>query len=316
MQYLVYILTLFGVINLYFKLAVRFNIIDKPCERSSHNIPIIRGGGIIFPIGLLFWFMVTGFQYPWFFAGLILISLVSFLDDLKQIAFWKRLLIQIAAIILLLIQFELDPGPWWFWSFAIFAGIGIVNAFNFMDGINGMTTGYSFSVLLGLWIVNNYQVSFVDNELLYSVGGGIIVFGFYNFRSQARCFAGDVGSVSISFILLFLLLRLLFTSGNLFYSMFLVVYGVDTFLTIFYRLIHRENIFNPHRKHLYQLLANEYKISHLIVSTCYTFIQLIINFSVILAFNRLSFFYTLILSMSIVIILFGCYHAVKSKIEG
>ena len=313
MVYLLYILILFVLINLYFRLATRFNIVDKPCERSSHTRPVLRGGGIIFPLGILLWFLCTGFQHPWFFAGLMLISIISFIEDLSHLTLWIRLLAQIAAIVLLSVPLELSPFPWWVWMLALFITTGIINAFNFMDGINGITASYSLSVLIGLWIVNNYQVHFMGNDLLYAAALAVALFGFYNFRTHARCFAGDVGSVSISFILVFITGRLVLTSGNPFYLMFLCIYGVDPFLTIVYRLIRRENIFEAHRSHLYQMLANESGISHLKVSSGYAIVQLIINFIIIALINHLSYFYMLLVSIGIIMALSVGYIVIKSR---
>ena len=101
----------------------------------------------------------------------------------------------------------------------------------------------------------------------------LLVFNFFNFRVKARCFAGDVGSVSIAFILLFILGRLMWLTQDVRWIVFLVVYGVDTVLTIIHRLILRENISEPHRKHAYQLLANELKWNHLSVSFLYMILQ-------------------------------------------
>ena len=313
MTYLFYVVLLLVILNLYFWVADHYKIIDKPNERSSHAKPVLRGGGIVFPAGITLWFVWSGFQFPWFFAGLILISVISFLDDLKQVPFWFRLVFQMAAILLLLMQLELSPWPWWLWALTIFTATGIINAFNFMDGINGITSGYSLSALIGLWIVNNYQAPFVSNDLLYATSLAVALFGFYNFRIRARCFAGDVGAISISFILVFLLIKLILVTANPFYMMFLVVYGIDTFLTMVYRLIRRENIFEAHRNHLYQILANESGISHVKVSIGYVLVQLIINFLIIAAINQLSYIYMILLSIGIIFILAVFYFFVKTK---
>lgn len=313
MSYLFYVIILFVVLNLYFRVADHFNIIDKPNERSSHAKPVLRGGGIVFPLGIALWFVWSGFQFPWFFAGLMLISLISFLDDVMQVPFWFRLVFHMAAILLLLMQLELTPWPWWLWALTIFTATGIINAFNFMDGINGITSGYSLSALIGLWIVNNYQAPFISNDLIYATTLAVALFGFYNFRIRAKCFAGDVGAISISFILVFLLIKLILATANPFYMVFLVVYGVDTFLTIVYRMIHHENIFMAHRNHLYQILANESGISHLKVSISYVLVQLIINLVIIASINQLSYIYMIFLSSGIIFILAVFYFFVKKK---
>jgi len=311
MPYLFYLLLLFALINLYFLVATRYHIVDRPGDRSSHNRPVLRGGGVIIPLGIVLWFIWSGFQYPWFFAGLMLVSLVSFLEDLSHVNRGIRFLTQLAAIILLTMQFELPFLPWWGWALMLFTAIGIINAFNFMDGINGITAGYSLSALVGLWIVNNYQAPFIPNDLLYATGLAMALFSFYNFRNHARCFAGDVGPVAISFILVFLLGKLILTTGNMAYLMFLIIYGVDTFITIIKRMMRHENIIEPHRQHLYQLLTNESGISHVKVSTGYTIAQLLINLLVIVLAGQLSVSYQLLVSIGITGGLAAVYVIVK-----
>ena len=312
MTYLLYILILFVLINLFFRLATRFNIVDEPLDRSSHLRPVIRGAGVIIPLGILLWFAWSGFQYPWFLTGLLLISFISFLDDLSHVLRWIRLLTQLLAMSLLMMQLGLTPLPWWAWVLVLFMASGIFNAFNFMDGINGITAAYSLSALFGLWIVNNYQCHFVYNDLIFAAILAIVVFGFYNFRSHARCFAGDVGPIAVSFILVFLTAKLIITSGNICYSMFLCIYGVDTFFTIVKRFIRGENIFEPHRQHLYQVLTNEKGISQLKISSAYAIVQLIINFIIIALIYRWSYFYITLLSTMIIVLSSACYLWIKS----
>jgi len=260
----------------YVNLADRFNIIDKPNNRSSHSKNTIRGGGIIFPIAALIWFIWSGFHYPMFFAGLSLISLISFWDDISPLSATIRLTVQLTAIFLIFMELGIYLLPWWAWLIILILATGIINAFNFMDGINGITGGYSLSVLSGIWLVNNYLQEFIANEFIYSIGISLLVFGFYNFRKKAICFAGDVGSVSIAFILTYILAKLILQTNNPIYILFLSIYGIDTISTIIYRLWKKENIFEAHRKHLYQLLSNELKIPQLRVAFVYSALQLLI----------------------------------------
>jgi UDP-N-acetylmuramyl pentapeptide phosphotransferase/UDP-N-acetylglucosamine-1-phosphate transferase len=171
--------------------------------------------------------------------------------------------------------------PWGVWIPVMVIAAGIINAYNFMDGINGITAAYSIAVLTGLWIVNNYQIEFIGNDFIYYVLISILVFSIYNFRTKAKCFAGDVGSISMAYIVVFLLAKLIIESGNWLYILFLSIYGTDTFSTIIHRLIHRENIFVAHRRHLYQLLVNELHISHLRVAALYALGQLSIFLSIV-----------------------------------
>ena len=136
-----------------------------------------------------------------------------------------------------------------------------------MDGINGITGGYSLVILAALAYVNKEVVTFVEADFIYTVICSVLVFCFFNFRKKAKCFAGDVGSVSIAFILLFLIGRLIIETEDFSWIVLLSVYGVDSVLTIIHRLMLHENIGLPHRKHLYQIMANELKIPHVMVSS-------------------------------------------------
>ncbi|MEX2437623.1 MAG: glycosyltransferase family 4 protein [Candidatus Babeliales bacterium] len=265
----------------YFKLANRLNIIDQPNERSSHTRSTLRGGGVIFYVGALLFFIWSGFQYPWFFAGLSLITLVSFTDDFSGVPNRIRIGIHLLSVGLMFSEIGLLDETWWLVGVALVVTIGIINAYNFMDGINGITGGYSFVVLAGLGYVNTFQVAYAPNELILFTLLSLLVFNIFNFRPNARCFAGDVGSVSMAFIILFLLASLMLSTQNLIYILFLAVYGVDSVLTIVIRLWNRENIFRPHRSHLYQRMANEGGFPHILVSLYYMAVQAMICIVVI-----------------------------------
>ena len=313
MIYLILFAVFFLLINVYFKIAARFNIIDKPNARSSHSAITIRGGGIIFINGALAYFILSEFQFPWFIAGLLLISCISLVDDIKTVSRNLRLIVQFAAVLLLFYQLNLFSFPWWIWIITLVITIGIINAYNFMDGINGITGGYSLGVLTSLWLANNYRFAFVDNQFIYFTGIALLVFNVYNFRTKARCFAGDVGSVSIAFILIFLLAKLILSSGNIMYLFFLTLYGIDSVLTIIHRLYLKENIFEPHRKHFYQVLANEAKILHINISAGYTILQTLINVLIVFMIDSFSMATQWIAIFLLVIILSAVYIVFKRK---
>jgi len=276
MNYVFIFLLLFVAELAYFKVANHFNIIDKPNQRSSHTRITLRGGGVVFYIGALLYFVLQGFQYPWFFGGLTMLSLISFADDVRPQSSKLRLLVHFTAMGLMFYQWGLFELPWYFSVCALVVSTGILNAYNFMDGINGITGGYSLVVAGALLYINIYRVQFIDNELIYYVILSLLVFNYFNFRTKARCFAGDVGSISIAFILLFLLGKLIIATNDISYIVLLGVYGVDTVLTIIRRLLLKENIFEAHRKHVYQLLANEMKMPHVWVSSLYASLQALI----------------------------------------
>ena len=265
----------------YFRIADRYNIIDKPNMRSSHTTITLRGGGIIFLLSAWIYAACFAPDYPWFLAGLSLVGLVSFADDIRSLSDRVRLVAQFAAMFMMFYQFGiLHPHDWWIVLAALIVCVGIINAYNFMDGINGMTGGYSLAVLLPL-IYLNYQYDFIDRAFLYVTGLGLLVFCFFNFRRKAKCFAGDVGSVSMAFILLFALGLLILKTANPAYIVLLAVYGADSVLTICHRIKLRENLGEAHRKHAYQIMANELHISHVKVSLFYMILQLAISFGMI-----------------------------------
>lgn len=277
--YLISFFVLFIVMLVYLKIANRFNIVDKPNNRSSHEVVTIRGGGIVFPISILMYFVLSGFQYPIFVAAIFIISAISFVDDIKPLNTSIRLVIQFISIVLVIVQLFPDI-PFLFIPLVLFILLGGVNAYNFMDGINGITGAYSL-VLLCTFCYLNQSLSFVDNDLIVFGLLSVLLFLIFNFRTKALCFSGDVGSLSIALFVLFLLFKLIIVTGEPIYALFLMVYGIDSGFTLISRKLKGENIFEPHRTHLYQLLVHLKGYSHLFVSFLYSFIQLGINYLII-----------------------------------
>jgi UDP-GlcNAc:undecaprenyl-phosphate/decaprenyl-phosphate GlcNAc-1-phosphate transferase len=280
MVYLFIIVVLIISELLYFKVANYFNIIDKPNSRSSHIDITIRGGGIVFWLSSIIYFVYSGCEYTYFFIGLTIVSIVSFLDDIFTLSNKYRLIIQFIAIGLMLWQLNLNT-PIWLFIGLLIACVGILNAYNFMDGINGITGGYSLVNLISLLFVNNYFTKFIENEFIIFIILGVVVFNFFNFRKRAKCFAGDIGSVSIAFIIIFLLIKLVLQTNQYIYILFLSLYGIDTVFTLVVRIWLKENIFKAHNKHFFQLLVNKSGFSHLQVSILYSIVQLFINLFVI-----------------------------------
>jgi len=289
----------------YFRVADRFNIIDKPNLRSSHTSITLRGGGIVFLFGAWIFAAFFGLNYGWFLLGLTLIGLVSFIDDIHSLPDSLRLAVQFTAIFLMFYQFDiLNWGDWWIVLIALIVCVGITNAYNFMDGINGITGGYSLAVLAPL-VYLNQQLNFIDMPFLYVTGLSLLVFCFFNFRRKAKCFAGDVGSITMAFILLFALGKLILQTGDFSYIIFLAVYGADSVLTICHRILLHENLGEAHRKHAYQLMANELKVPHIQVSLLYIVIQTAISFGMILCpLNHYAYLGITILLLMITYLLF------------
>ncbi|RYE11956.1 MAG: UDP-GlcNAc--UDP-phosphate GlcNAc-1-phosphate transferase, partial [Rickettsiales bacterium] len=141
------LIILFLVELFYFKIAKHYCIIDKPNHRSSHTQITIRGGGVIFSIATIFYSIYTKFQYPYFISGLFLISLISFLDDIKELSSKIRILIHLVAVVLMFVQIDMFTLPNYLILLGLIFVIGVINAINFMDGINGITGGYGLITL-------------------------------------------------------------------------------------------------------------------------------------------------------------------------
>ena len=276
---------------LYFRIAGKFNIIDKPNERSSHSSIVLRGGGVIFSLSMVAWAVMMAVEGNWtvvegylpFLAGLLIVAVVSFVDDVRSLPDSVRLVAQFVAMALMFWSMGIMHwNMWWIVAIALVVCVGATNVINFMDGINGITAGYSMAVLLPL-IVWNHDLHFVEPSFLIVAALGVLVFCIFNFRPEgkAKCFAGDVGSISIAFIMLFAIGRLVVMTQDVTYLIFLLVYGVDGCLTICHRILLHENLGEAHRKHAYQLMANELKIGHVKVSLVYMAMQLAVSFGFI-----------------------------------
>ena len=302
MYYIIILVLLFLAELFYFRIADKCNIIDKPNERSSHTRITLRGGGIIFYFGVLAYFLTSHFEYPWFMLALTLITFISFVDDIRSTSQVLRLVFHFSAMALMFYQWGLFSLPWWTLFVALIVCTGIINAYNFMDGINGITGGYSLVVLVALAYINEAVVPFVEQDFILTVLCSVFVFNFFNFRKRAKCFAGDVGSVCIAFVLLFFIGKLVIRTEDFSWIILLAVYGVDSVLTIIHRLMLHENIGLPHRKHMYQLMANELKIPHVGVSLIYMGAQALVILGYF-CFVRYGYWYLL----GIIVLLSGIY---------
>lgn len=267
-----------GAELLYLKLARHFRLFDVPNERSLHQTPTtVRGGGIIIYLAVLTTVLAGTFHQLWFFGGLTLVVLVSFLDDIDGVPVRFRLFVQLIAISLLLIQTGTFPASWWVFAGLLFLGVAVINTCNFMDGSNGMTACYSLVTVGTLWYLQWDELASSWSVLYPSVLVALLVFSFFNARPNAICFAGDVGSIGIGFILLYGLLTVVNEHHTYLPLLLLAVYGTDSLLTIICRIRQGQNIFQAHRSHVYQLLVRQWGWSHLRVAAGYAFMQASVN---------------------------------------
>jgi len=296
LTYLIITAILLVVELVYFRIADKCNIIDKPNERSSHKTVVLRGGGIIYMLGIWLYAAFFGLDMWPFLLGLTLVAGISFVDDIRSLPDSVRLVFQFAAMALMFQCWGiLNWESWWIVILGLIFCVGITNAYNFMDGINGINGGYTFAVLIPLALVNGLGSlsslssveGFMDERLLIVAMLANLVFCFFNYRpkGKAKCFAGDVGSVGAAFIVIFALGKLILSTGDFTYIVFLAVYGVDTVLTIMHRIMLHENLGEAHRKHAFQLMANELGMEHTVVSAIYTVLQLVICAGMILIPN-------------------------------
>ena len=315
-KYITIAILLLLVELVYFSIANHFNIIDKPNERSSHSRIVLRGGGIIFLIGAWIWSAFFGFQYPWFLAAVTLAAGISFVDDIRSLPDSVRLLVQFIAMGLMFYQLDMiHANLWWAVILALIVCVGATNIYNFMDGINGITSGYSLAVLVPLLLMNetpgkagNDVGGFVERSFIIVSILSVLVFCYFNFRpkNKAKCFAGDVGSVGIAFILLFLIGCLVMKTGDITWLIFLIVYGVDGCCTIVHRIMLHEHLGEAHRKHAYQIMANELKMSHVTVSLVYMAIQLVISLVMVYLIPNTAFAHWVYL-IAVTVALAGAY---------
>lgn len=289
MQYTILGIILMIIMLLYFKVADRFNIIDKPNQRSSHTEITLRGGGVIFWLAALLYFAQNVQANFFFFTGITLVSLVSFWDDIQSLSNKIRISIHFLSITLIFFDLNLFAlVPIWTVLVSYVLAIGIINAYNFMDGINGITGLYTLVVMGALLYVNTKIQLFTDGVFIIYAMIASLVFLFFNYRKKAKCFAGDVGSIAIAFWIIYLVLKLILATETLIWLLFLAVYGVDAVCTILHRLYLKQNIFEAHRLHLYQVLSNEYKIQHRLVSLLYGLAQIGISLIVVFLYQKVQ----------------------------
>lgn len=281
MEYIIIAVILLVAELVYFRIADRFNIIDKPNARSSHTKVVLRGGGVIFTIALWIWSIWYGFPEPWLLVAVTLAAGVSFVDDIHSLPDSLRLVVQFAAMIMILYPVAMNTEfPLWV-KLAILVGalifsVGGTNIFNFMDGINGITAGYALAMVIPLYLLN-LKYAFMDGSLLVVMGLSLLIFSLFNYRTKARCFAGDVGSIGMALFLVFCVSRLMYVTGDVTWIVLYLLYSVDGVLTVCHRIMLHENLGKAHRKHVYQLMANELKMPHVVVSTIYMVLQLVVS---------------------------------------
>lgn len=281
--YLIYFSFLYaGMILLYIMIARKLQLTDVPSLRSSHKDITITGAGFVFPIAFFLPLAFTGefIHYRSTLTGLLLISLVSFSDDLKSVHPIIRVTVQVIAVSLLLWQtgglFKMKP---WQVVPGFILVVGIINSYNFMDGINGMNALYSIAMIGILWILKISGIYFLPVlPVFYSLISALVAFSLFNVRKKAICFSGDVGSISIAYIISLMIIQVMISTDSAVWILLFGVYGLDSVGTIVLRIIRGEKVWMPHRTHFYQYLVNERNCPHLQVSLMYASLQFLLSF--------------------------------------
>ena len=308
MHYIIITLFMFSLELIYFRIADKYNIIDKPNHRSSHSSITLRGGGIIFPIAVLIAFLAGYVDWAVTLA-VLLVAIVSFIDDIKPLSQLPRFGSHIVAVLLVAYELHLFQEAFWVLPLVLVLLIGWINAFNFMDGINGITVLYGLVAIASFSVLPIHETSF---PLLITMGLSCLVFGFFNVRQKAKTFAGDVGSISMAVFLGYFLFKTIVETGQIGYMLFFSIYGIDAIITILYRIKKRENILEAHRSHLYQFLANEWGYSHIGISVVYAVVQLLVNGIVVSLDKRGEM--TILNSLLILFLLIFAYLVIRALV--
>lgn len=280
--YILIAILLFAAELIYLPIARKYRIGDKVTQRSSHKTYRITGGGFIFWLGAVIFAAIYHQSLPptfyYMLIGATLLAVVSFTDDMIDLSPGLRLFVQTLVVGVIFSQF-LATDNFDIFLIALICGVGLINAFNFMDGINGMMSTYSL-VTLGTLIYSYSklpEMPCAPKPFMITLMISVAIFSIFNFRKKAVCFAGDVGSIVMGFFITYLMVQLIIFTADASYLVFLMVYAVDTVYTIFQRLFMGENILMPHRHHLYQIMTNKWGKSHCLTSIAYAGVQLAIN---------------------------------------
>ena len=245
--------------------GIFFNIgfVDKPNARSNHKKPIPLGGGIsvIFTIVIFSYFMLP----QWSMINTIIVILlfsISILDDVLNINILGRLCVHLICAFLYVsiylksyfleyLDVSIIELKIFFFPFGILFVAWFINAFNFMDGIDGITSVYSISILISLIFL--YQIIGAgSNSFHFLLLGSMIGFLIFNWQ-PAKIFLGDAGSVPIGFLIAHLLIEMAFKGFWVSALILPLYYLMDTSITILYRGITKQRLWKPHSDHFYQL---------------------------------------------------------------
>lgn len=325
MIYVIVILLLLAFEFLYIRVASKRENLFEPAWKETaggerdgvqKEWVTIRGGGIVFWFASLILAIITpGNLTLWFFVGVTLVALVGFIDDYRGASTWLQLILHLVAMtIAFYVANAFQTITWWNILAAYIIFLGVLYAFKFMDDVNGMTGLYSLAVLIPLMYVNRFEEPFVHVDFLRYPFLAAVIFLMFNYRKRAASTAGAVGGMSIAFWIGFLLLLLIVKTGKIIWLSFLLVYGVDVILTLLHRTYIKKPIFGPEKLHFYQILGNELRMDHRVVSFLYFIVQLGCSALIIALYpslGQLIFWILLLLLMGLYVLKFRLIKVVK-----
>ncbi|WP_420265611.1 MraY family glycosyltransferase [Candidatus Magnetominusculus dajiuhuensis] len=267
----------------------KFSLIDNPHQRSSHTRPTPRGGGI----GIWIAFIVIGFLFNKdnhyrLIAIPCLIGLIGIVEDRFHISQIWRMAIQIILSFLSIYPHnKSDILSLLLLSLWVIFIVGTANFYNFMDGINGIATlagicGFGLMAFFSCYFTIEHTITIMSIALICGCAGFLPL----NFPT-ARVFMGDVGSLLLGFTFALFIAKLSVNiSAFLCMIMFMCMFYADALVTLFYRWKRKENLMQPHRRHMYQYLSNELGLPHWKVALIYAGIQFIFGSCALLAYTK------------------------------
>jgi Fuc2NAc and GlcNAc transferase len=266
--------------------GTNLSLMDHPNERSSHKTVTPKGGGIGILAAFLFCSLYTKISY-WLWFPALSVSLLGLFSDRFEISPQPRLIIQFVAGIITVLGIERfhvnEINEILLIVFFIFYIVGTANYYNFMDGIDGIA-GITGIVGFGLMAIYTSSTGSEKYFVTLPITISIACLGFLPFNiPKAKVFMGDVGSILLGFVFA-VMVAYLSKSFLDFVCLagFLFPFYADELTTMIIRIKDGEKLSHPHRRHLYQLLANEYGIQHWKVSFGYGLLQLLIGISVLI----------------------------------
>lgn len=250
--------------------ALRRRLLDAPGVRRSHAVATPRGGGAAIVVAVLpvFAWMTWQDAGRWPLAvacaaGLAMVAGIGWLDDHRPLSPWLRLTVHVVAAGMLAASLLWLGNPLW-WAACMFAlAVGLVNVWNFMDGINGIATTQAMLVALAApWL----GLPWILPLVVLVACCGFLPFNF----PRARIFLGDVGSGSLGWLVACLFAWLPGSSldAALLLMLPLSAFLVDATLTLLSRMLRRERWWTAHVQHVYQRLVHRGR-SHVAVTVAY-----------------------------------------------